>query len=81
MQVMAGEEMAGLISACLPGLEEIEAAYIQNCWLREPPVPVGKFSKEWHLSAKRLAELRSRVLVRLKTLMAKKGFTSVADFL
>ena len=79
MQVMAEDEMAGLISACLPGLDEIEAAYIRNCWLREPQMPLATFSKEWHLSAKRLAELRSRVLVRLKELLASKKICSVVD--
>lgn len=81
MQVMAEDEMAGLISACLPALDEIEAAFIQNCWLREAPVPPGKVSKECHLSGKALTELRGRVLERLKDLLESKNIRSVADIM
>ena len=36
MQVTAEEEIANLLGSCLPELEAIEAAFVRDCWLREP---------------------------------------------
>jgi hypothetical protein len=79
MQVTAEDELAELFCACLPELDEIEAALVQDCWLREPKVPLTEFSKQWHLSGKALTELRSGVLVRMRRLLATRGVKSVAD--
>jgi hypothetical protein len=79
VQVTDEDEMAGLIRSCLPALETIEAAFVRDCWLREPKVTLKNFSRTWSLSAKALSEVRKRVLVRLKDLMTKKGITSIAD--
>jgi hypothetical protein len=81
MQLTAEEEMTDLIRACLPELERIEAAFIQECYLQEPTVPLANFSKEWRLSAKALNEVRKRALVRLKDLVAKRGFNSILDII
>jgi hypothetical protein len=79
MQVTAEEEMADLVLACLPELDEMEAAYIRDCCLREPTMPLRDFSQQWGLSAKALKEVRGQALVRLKDLMAQKGITSITD--
>jgi hypothetical protein len=79
MQVTPEEEIADLLGSCLPELDQIEAAFIQECCLREPKVPLTEFSKQRHLSGKALTELRSRVLVRMKRLLATRGVKSVAD--
>ena len=79
MQVTVEDELADLFCACLPELDEIEAAFVRDCWLREPKVPLSEFSKQWHLSGKALTELRSRVLVRMKKVLATRGVKSVAD--
>ena len=81
MQVTAHDQMADLVASCLSELDEIEAAYVQDCYLLEPPVPLAVFSKHWRLSAKALSEVRKRALTRLKDVMAKKGITSVADIM
>jgi hypothetical protein len=79
MRLTAEEEMTDLIRACLPELEQIEAAFIQECYLQEPTVPLADFSKEWRLSAKALNEVRKRALLRLKELMSKQNINSLAD--
>jgi hypothetical protein len=79
MQVTAEDEIEVLVRFCLPALETIEAAFVRDCWLREPKVPLTEFSKQWHLSGKALTELRSRVLVRMKKVLATRGVKSVAD--
>ena len=79
MQVTAEEEIADLLGSCLPELDQIEAAFIEECCLREPKVTLKKFSRQWRLSAKALTELRSRVLVRMRRLLATRGVKSVAD--
>jgi hypothetical protein len=79
MQVTAEEEMADLLDACLPELDGVEAAFVRDCWLREPQLPLRDFSKKWRLSAGALNVVRKRALVRLKDVMAKKGITSIAD--
>ena len=81
MQMTGEDEMAGLIRSCLPALDQIEAAFIQECCLREPKVTLAVFSGQWDLSTKALNEVRKRVLVRLKDLIAKKGITSIADIM
>ena len=81
MQVIAEDEIEALVRSCLPALDEIEAAFIEECWLREPKVPLTDFSQRWDLSGKALTELRSRVLVRMKDVMAKKGITSIANIM
>ena len=73
--------MTGLIQRCLPSLDEIEAAYIRDCWLRQPKVWLPNFAKAWNLSAKGLTELRSRVMFRLAELLASKDIRSVVDVL
>ena len=77
----AEEEMADLLDACLPGLDGVEAALVRDCWLREPPVPLRHFAKEWGLTAKALTEVRERALVRLKDVMTEKGITSLANII
>jgi hypothetical protein len=79
MQVTTEEQMAELFGSCLPELDQIEAAFIEDCCLREPRVPLAEFSKQWHLSGKALTELRSRALDRMKRLLATRGVKSVAD--
>ena len=79
MQVTAEEEMTDLVRCCLPALDEIEAAFVRDCWLREPKVPLRQFSTEWGVSAKAFTELRSRVLRRLRELLASKKVQSVVD--
>jgi hypothetical protein len=79
MQATLEVEIAELIRSCLPALETIEAAFIEECWLREPKVLLTEFSQRWQLSGKALTDLRSRALVRLKDVMVKKGITSIAD--
>ena len=79
MQVTAEDEIEALVRSCLPALDQIEAAFIEECWLREPKVPLTEFSQRWQLSGKALTELRSRVLVRMKRLLATRGVKSVAD--
>ena len=79
MQLTADEEMTDLIRACLPSLDEIEAAFVQDCWLGEPRVPLKELSEKWHLSAKALTELRSRVMLQMKELLSKQRIQSMAD--
>ena len=79
MQVTAEYELADLFCACLPELDEIEAAFVRDCWLCEPKVPLKEFSSQWHLSGKAMTELRSRVLVQMKRLLATRGVESVSD--
>lgn len=79
MQVNREAEMADVLQSCLPALDDMEASFVQDCWLREPQVALKTFAEQWHLSPKDLAELRSRVLVRLQELLAARGITSVAD--
>ena len=79
MQLTAEDEMAEQVRACLQSLDELEAEFIEKCWLCEPRVPLKYFSEKWHLSAKDLNELRSRVLVRLRELLAARGIESVTD--
>jgi hypothetical protein len=79
MQVIPEVEIAELIRSCLPALDEVEAAYIEDCYLQEPPTPLAVFSEQWRLSTKALKELRSRSLLRLKDRIARKGITSIAD--
>jgi hypothetical protein len=81
MQLTVEDEMAELIRSCLPELDGFEAAFVRDCWLREPPVPMTTFSKQWGLSTKVLTEVRERVLLRLKDVMAEKGITSFADIM
>jgi hypothetical protein len=57
MQVTAEEEMAEWVGSCLPALDEIEAAFVCDCFLREPTVPRRQFSKQCGLSAKALSEV------------------------
>jgi hypothetical protein len=79
MQVTAEEELSDLLDACLPELDQIEAAFIEDCCLREPNMLLRDFSKTWGLSAKALNDVRKRALVRLKDVMAKKRITSISD--
>jgi hypothetical protein len=79
MQLTAEDEMADLLRGCLPELDQVEAAFIRDCWLREPQMPLQKFSESRGLSAKALTGLRKRALVRLKDLLASKNINSVAD--
>jgi hypothetical protein len=79
MQVTANDEMAELVHSCLLELVGVEAAFVRECLLREPTVPLREFAKEWGLSAKALNETRERTLLRLKDVMAGKGITSIAD--
>ena len=81
MQVTADDEIAELVRSCLPELDGVEAAFVRECCLREPTVPITNFSKQWGLPAKALTEVRERALGRLKDLMAKRGITSVADIM
>ena len=81
MQVIAEEEMAGLIASCLPELEEIEAAFIRGQYLNEPRVSLPEFAQRWQLSKTEMVELRSRVAVRMKELLAEKQIHSVGDIL
>jgi hypothetical protein len=79
MRPSAEEQMTELIHSCLSSLGEIEAAFIRDCWLEEPRVSLGEFSKERHMSGKELTELRARVLLRLRNLLAEKNIHSVVD--
>jgi hypothetical protein len=79
MQVDAEQEMTDLIQSYLPSLDEMEAAFIWDCWLWEPRMPLKKFSENWRLSGKAMTELRSRVLLRLRNLLAEKNIHSVVD--
>ena len=81
MQVTAEEEMAGLIASCLPELEEIEAAFIRGQYLDEPRVSLPEFAQRWHLSKKAMDELRNRVAVRMKELLAEKQIHSLKDII
>ena len=81
MQVTAEDEIEALVRSCLPALEAIEAAFVRDCWLREPTVLLTEFSQQWHLSTKAVKELQTRALVRLKGVMAKKGITSIANIM
>jgi hypothetical protein len=81
VQVTAEDELADLFCACLPELDEIEAAFIEDCCLREPKMQLRDFSKRWGLSAKALSELRERAMLRLKDLMAKRAISSIADII
>ena len=81
MQVTAEEEAADLLGACLRELDQVEGAFIQECCLREPQLPLRDFSKQWGLSAKALTQIRERALLRLKDVMAGKGTTSIADIM
>jgi len=79
METLIEWEMEDVVRSCLPELDEIEAEFVQECWLREPKVPLKKFSEKWHISAKEMADLKGRVLVRLRELLAKQGIESMAD--
>lgn len=79
MQVTAEEEMTDLVHSCLPELDQIEEAFINDCCLREPRLPWREFSKAWNLSGKALTEFRSRVLVRLTELLASKNIYSIVE--
>jgi DNA-directed RNA polymerase sigma subunit (sigma70/sigma32) len=79
MQVTAEEEIADLLGACLPELDEVEAAFIQERCIREPKVTLKNFSRTWGLSAKAISEVQKRALLRLKDLIAEKGINSLAD--
>ena len=81
MQVTAEAEMADLVQSCLPDLDEIEAASIQDCCLRELQLPLRQFSKRWGLSGKALKEVPKRAPIRLKDVMAKKDISSLADIM
>jgi hypothetical protein len=81
MEVTALDEMAGLLDRCLPELDEIEAAFVKSQYLDEPRVSLPEFARHWHLSKKAMDELRSRVAVRMKELLAKKNIHSVGDIL
>jgi hypothetical protein len=43
MQVTAEDEMAESVRSCLPELDGVEAAFVRDCWLREPAVPLSTF--------------------------------------
>ena len=81
MQVTAEEEIADLLGSCLPELDQVEAAFIEECCLREPKMPLAVFSRQWHLSTKAVKELRTRALLTLRDVMAQKGITSIADIM
>jgi hypothetical protein len=81
MEVKAEEEMAGLISSCLPDLDEIEAAFIRGQYLEQPKVSLPEFAQRWRLSKKAMGELRSRVAVRMQELLAGKQIHSIGDIL
>jgi hypothetical protein len=81
MQLTAEEEMTDLICACLPELDEVEAAFVRDCWLREPKIGLSRFAKVWRLTAKDLNEIRTRTLERLRALLAEKGIKSIQEIL
>jgi hypothetical protein len=81
LQVAAQDEMTVMIGGCLGELEEIEAALIRECHLREPKTPLPTFAKQRGLSKKTLTELRGRAVSRLKERLAARNVHSVGDIL
>ncbi len=81
MELKCEEEMVGLIAGCLPELSEIEAAYLQQRYLDEPKSSLSEFAQRWQLTKKTMDELRGRVAVRLRELLARKQIYSMKDII
>lgn len=81
MQVSVEGEMAVVLEGCLSELEDIEAQFIRECHLQQPPTPMSKFARLRQLSPKDLTALRNRATGRLKELLAAKNIRSLGDIL
>jgi DNA-directed RNA polymerase sigma subunit (sigma70/sigma32) len=81
MQVKAVDEMATVIASCLEELDEIERAFIRQYFLNDQKTTLPQFARRWGLSAKKLTELRSRVAVRLREVLAERTIYSIGDIL
>jgi hypothetical protein len=81
MQITAVDEMTTVIVSCLAELDEIEGAFIQEYFLNDQKTTLPQFARGWGLSAKQLNELRGRVAVRLRELMATKNIRSIRDII
>jgi hypothetical protein len=81
MQVSAEENMAIVIASCLKQLDETETAFVREYYLSDQKTTLTQFAKRWRLSTKALSELRSRVGVRFKELLAAKNIFSIGDLL
>lgn len=81
MELKCEEEMIDLIAGCLPELSEIEAAYLKQRYLDEPKSTLGEFAQRWRLTKKAMDELRGRVAIRMKELLAQKQIYSMKDII
>jgi len=81
MQVRPEDELADVIRCCLPQLDVIESAFIEQHYLRVPKTTLAAFAAHWQLSAKALAEVRGRALGRLRELLGTKNISSIGDIL
>ena len=45
MKVRAEDEMTVMIELCLTDLDEMEAAFLRDCYLHEPKIPLPTFAK------------------------------------
>ena len=68
-----------VIEACLSELDEMEAAFLRDCYLHEPKIPLPTFAKQWQLSQKAFRQLRGRAVSRLKESLAARNIHSLGD--
>jgi hypothetical protein len=81
VQVNTESEMADLIRFSLRHLDELETAFIQDYYLREPRVTLADFAEQWCLSATDLTELRCRVMQQLRDTLATKRIRAFGDII
>lgn len=79
MRLTTEKEMACLVRSCLPEMDEIEPAFIQECCLRGPTVTPATFAKRWRLSPMDLSEIRTRTMQWLRKVFSNKGIYSIGD--
>jgi hypothetical protein len=81
VQITPESEMTVMIDECLSELEEIEAAFLRECHLREPRTAFLVFADRWRLLQRELTELRSRASSRLRERLEARQIHSLGDIL
>jgi hypothetical protein len=79
MEVAESIDMAVLLKGCLAKMDQMEATFIENCFLAEPRVTFKVFAEDQGLKPKAFAEFRSRAFRRLKEELAGKNVRSMWD--
>lgn len=81
MQIGTEKEMSDLVAFALEQVDDLEAVFLQACFLSEPTMTLANFAKRHQLSQKAMKQLRQNADQKLRSALAERGIFSLQDIL